>query len=183
MDRPVAGIVRRRRDRLGRLAYVLMVTAFTAALGPTVVSAVNSSSGEVARSAAIPSFVGVLLVLFGLATGLIGSLLLDVLLLLATRTTGTHRDIRQSAPLVDRELPALAAGVAVAAGWVLVAGAPAAFASPWPSVAMGAAVLAHLALLFRALAAAGLPARRRLAALAVYAAVPAALLILGRTAR
>jgi hypothetical protein len=163
-----------REGRGRRGLYVLAVTGFTCALTPAVVDAFGDGGGV-----AIAVLVGLVLGLVGLVCGVVGSLLLDVLLLLSVRVGGVDAAFPTVSRTVDRALPPLAAGVAVAAVCTAVLGSDDAFDSPVPAVAMALAAAAHVGLLFRLLPRLGVvPIGLRATVLALYVAVPTALIAL-----
>ncbi len=167
---------RRGRSRRARGLYVLAVAGFTCALTPQVVEAL---AGPGSTGPALGLLVLLCLGALGLLCGAVGSLILDVLLLLSARTCGVGLPFAALSRAVDRALPPLSLGVAGAAVCVLVLGAERAFASPLPSTVMALAVVAHLLLLFRGLSLLGVASPgRRIAVLLTYVAVPAVLVAL-----
>jgi hypothetical protein len=167
-----------RRSRRSRGLYVFAVASFPCALAPTLVEAVAEDATGGSR-AAVAVLAALGLGLVGAVCGVVGSLMLDVVLLLAVRVSGTDAGFSRTSRLVDAALPPLAAGVAAAAALTLAWGPERAFASPVPTVVMGAAVLAHLLVLYRRLPAHGVAGQRhRAVALALYVAVPGTLIAL-----
>lgn len=161
---------RRTLNRRPRVAYVLAVALFAAAFTPSAVTSVTGGSGSVPLTV----LSGLGLAFFGAVSGVIGSLILDVLLMLALRVAGADATLRQASARVDGALLPLAVGVTAAAGFVLVQGAAIAFASPVVSVLMAAAVAAHgVALFLNLRPVLGRSVGRRLAAVICYAVVPA----------
>lgn len=164
--RPARGTLNRRP----RVAYVLAVALFAAAFTPSAVTSVTGGSGSVPLTV----LCGLGLAFFGAVSGVIGSLILDVLLMLAVRVAGADATLRQASGRVDAALLPLAVGVVAAAAFVLVQGAAIAFASPVVSVLMAAAVAAHGIALYLGLPPVlGRSVGRRVVAVACYAVVPA----------
>lgn len=156
------------------MAYVLAVALFAAAFSPSAVASFTDGAGSAPLT--VVSAVG--LALFGALSGLIGSVVLDVLLMLALRVAGADATLRQASRRVDEALAPLAAGVLAAAGFVLVQGGPAALESPVVSTLMGLAVVAHCGLVFvRTRPVLGRAVARRLTAVACYVAVPAGVIV------
>lgn len=169
--------------RIPRVGYILAVALFAASFTP---SAVDSFTGATAatggtggtRSVALTVLCAAGLAIFGAISGVVGSIVLDVLLMLALRVAGADPTLRQASRQLDGALAPLAAGVVAAAIFVLAQGAAGAFASPVVSAVMALAVVAHCAMLLLHLQPVlGRSVGRRLAALACYVAVPAGVIV------
>ncbi len=161
--------------RAPRALYVLSVALFAASFAP---GAVVSIVGAESSSSALTVLLAVGLLVFGTVSGVVGSVVLDVLLMLALRVAGADPTLRQASRRLDPALLPLSVGVLAAAGFVTFQGATAALASPVVSLLMAVAVLGHFAVLFVGVRPfVGGSVGVRAVALACYVVVPAGVIL------